>query len=248
MSDPDIREPIRKAQQDRGLNRRGRQLAIIGGIALLLLGGGIVAYFVPKQKETGKVASTAQTQAAVAKETAELTAEQQAELLRKLEIAVLQGNETLRCLTKSKTPAQCLDVLSGRDGADGGIGKQGEPGPQGLSGQQGQVGPKGATGGQGEKGDPGVQGAPGQDGAAGTDCKGNPVVPGVSVTCGSGPAGPAGPKGEKGDTGDTGPQGPQGEPGVPGPQGEPGPQGPEGPQGPQGVPGLDAPLPAPVAP
>ena len=99
--------------------------------------------------------------------------------------------------------------------------------PQGIRGQTGQrgaQGPKGEAGAEGKPGAPGAPGKDGKDGANGTDCKGNPVVPGVTVTC---PGGAPGPKGDKGDTGATGATGAQGPPGesATGPQGPPGPPG-----------------------
>lgn len=182
---------------------------IIIGVILVL--GAISAYLAYGQNQQEDKTSTVQTQAKRAAVKAEVTNAQLKELERRvalrLRASFLQSSQTLRCLTKSTHPAQCLDELAGRPGKDGGIGPSGKPGPQGLQGQQGQRGAQGPVGKPGPPGEQGPQGA----------------------------TGPRGEPGEKGEQGPPAEKGEKGEPGAPGAPGEPGQPGAQGPPGPPGA-------------
>lgn len=237
MRPENLRQPedvTATADLKRYLDKRDKRvLSIVVGIVILGLVASVMSiYFFGRQGQkldkTNQQVQTTSTKVAAAEAKATLTKQQLDELVAKVRRTVLQSSEQLRCLTKSVEVAKCLDLLAGRPGKDGGIGPSGKQGPQGIrgqTGQRGEQGPKGEAGAQGQPGAPGQNGKDGKDGAAGTDCKGNPVVPGVTVTC---PGGAPGPQGPKGDTGETGPAGPPGPAGADGAQGPPGPAGPAG--------------------
>lgn len=225
-----VGESVKETRRDTMISNG---ITIFACLALVI---GVIAWVVISTHKTNDNAaqiSTTQTQAVDARKKAALTQKQLDDLVGQVRRGLLQSSEQLRCLTKAVEVAKCLDLLAGRPGRDGGIGPQGKPGAQGIRGQTGQrgvQGPRGEAGAQGEPGAPGEPGKDGKDGVAGTDCKGNPVVPGVTVTCPGGAPGPKGDKGDKGDPGEPGATGAQGPPGesVTGPQGPPGPAGPAG--------------------
>lgn len=238
-----VAELARDMAESRQQQRRLRNGVYLNRVLILLLTiiTGVLIYVVlhrgdeqsQRIKDNAQSAEIAKVRADVAANLANITKAQARE-------ADLRSDRTLKCLTKEKEPAKCLDIASGQPGRDGGIGADGRPGAQGLRGQTGQKGDQGprgeagATGSAGAAGKNGADGAPGRDGkdGVGFDCKGEAVPPGGSpATCGGGPAGP------KGDTGAVGPAGPAGPAGPEGPPGAPGADGAPGPQGPQGVPG-----------
>lgn len=202
-------------------DRQFRRLRL--GCYMLAVGGLVVASIVgllfwQTYLRNDHIESKAQTAQTKAEFTDEQVAGLEKRLTNKVQIALTRSSETLRCLTKAVEPAHCLDVVSGRPGAQGGIGPEGAPGPQGLRGQRGQkgepgppgaAGPKGETGPPGEKGDPGPKGERGEQGppaekgdkgepGIGYDCAGKPVIPGQPVSTCPGPAGPPGPQGPPG--------------------------------------------------
>lgn len=208
------------ANRDRQFRRVSTGLAALG-IVVLLLFGVVGLLFWQAYLRDGDTEDKAQ----VAQERAELTEDQVTALERRLtnriQIALLRSDETLRCLTKAREPAKCLDIAAGRPGRQGGIGRQGRPGNQGIRGQRGQrgekgergdTGPRGDTGAQGPQGDTGPRGERGEQGppaekgdrgeqgerGLGYDCAGNLVIPGQAVSTCPGPTGPPGPQGPPG--------------------------------------------------
>jgi hypothetical protein len=253
MTRPDPVAGIRIDDLGDLLRKRERRIIVIMAcfailLSLVVLVGGYIAV-----TSASKIADNKQN-SQIAKVRADIAANQARIVKEQAKVADLRSAKILQCLTKETQPARCLDLAAGRPGAQGGIGPGGRPGPQGLRGQTGQKGAQGPQGAAGAAGTDGATGAPGRDGTngkdgVGYDCTGKAVPPGgTPATCGGGATGPEGPKGDKGDVGPAGPPGPVGPQGPPGETGPAGPPGPEGPQGPQGVPGLDAPVPAPVAP
>jgi hypothetical protein len=212
-----LREEIEHSASDRRSVKRWFTAILLWG-GLLTAGMCVIGYFIlVEQDDQAAKTSNVQTQARAAKAQAEVTEEQLRDITSKVQESLIRSTKTLACLTKSKQPAQCLDLAAGAPGRDGGIGKDGRPGAQGLRGQTGQRGAQGPAGVQGEKGPTGPPGEQGPQGPTGE--KGEP-----------------GPPAEKGETGETGPQGPAGaDSTVPGPQGPVGPAGPQGPPGPAGT-------------
>lgn len=203
----EFRETQRRLYRSRAVDR------IIGSLVIVVVSLIFWQVFLRGEHVQAK-AEQAQAKATLSQDDLERLRAEVRKVARTASISALRSYKTLECLTKDETPAQCLDVASGKPGAQGGIGRDGRPGPQGLQGQQGQRGPLGPQGEKGPVGPPGEQGPQGEQG----------------------PMGERGPPAEKGEKGEPGEQGPAGaDSTVPGPAGPVGPQGPAGPQGPPGT-------------